>query len=342
MRQINPDSQLNELRDVIDRQLHKLTRLVDDLLDVSRITTGKIRLHMEPLDAAAALHSAVETSRPLIEARKHTLRVSLPSHIVRVKGDVERLSQVISNLLNNAAKYTEIGGHIWLSLEREGNDAVFRVRDTGAGISLEMLPRVFELFTQADQALDRAQGGLGIGLTLVRRVIEMHGGNVRAESSGLGQGSEFILRLPVCQEEPVKEARPQNGSGIHQNGPQRRVLVVDDNVDTAESLAMLIRHDGHEVRTAHDGPAALEATAAFRPEVVLLDIGLPLMDGYEVARRLRAQALGHELFLAAVTGYDQAEDRARSEGAGFDHHLVKPVRMEALRRLLAACRAEAS
>jgi CheY-like chemotaxis protein len=336
-----PDPQRDELRDVIDRQLNKLTRLVDDLLDVSRITTGKIRLQIQVLDAADAARSAVETSRPVIEARRHTLEVALPDAPIRLNGDIARLSQVLSNLLNNAAKYTEVGGRIWLSLEREGNDAVFRVRDTGSGIAPDVLPRVFDLFTQADQSLDRAQGGLGIGLTLVRRLIETHGGNVQAFSAGLGQGSEFIVRLPAIQAETAKAVTPEAGSAAHCHTFRCRVLVVDDNADTAETLAMLMRHDGHEVLTANDGVSALEATDSFRPEVVLLDIGLPRMDGYEVARRLRAKDCGADLFLAAITGYDQAEDHVRSQQAGFDHHLVKPVRLAALRQLLASHRAAA-
>jgi CheY-like chemotaxis protein len=317
---------------VVDRQVRHLTRLVDDLLDVSRITRGKIRLQLAPLDVAGPVSAAVETSRPLIESRGHEFHLSLPPERVCVKADAARLSQVLSNLLNNAAKYTDQGGHIWLTVERDGGDVVFRVRDTGPGIPADVLPRIFDLFTQADQSLDRSQGGLGIGLTLVRRLVEMHGGSVQALSPG--QGSEFIVRLPALTDAHPTPA-PSNGEAARPaGGGHRRILVVDDNADSADTLAMLARLDGHEVWTAHTGAAALEAARAVRPEVVLLDIGLPGMDGYEVARRLRDGAAGGPLLLAAVTGYGQEADRNRSRQAGFDMHLVKPVEPEVLRRLL--------
>jgi signal transduction histidine kinase/DNA-binding response OmpR family regulator len=334
MRLIGPsDPELQWSRDVIDRQLRHLTRLVDDLLDVSRITRGKIRLELAPLDVVAAVAAAVETSRPLIESRRHELTLSLPSQPLWVRADLARLAQVLSNLLNNAAKYTDEGGHIWLTVVREGDQAVFRVRDNGPGIPREMLRHIFDLFTQAEQSLDRAQGGLGIGLTLAQRLVELHHGSIEAYSEGPEQGSEFVVRLPAQAEGTVAETGGGPDKSLEPTF-HRRVLVVDDNVDAAESLAILVRLDGHEVRTAHDGPTALEVAETFCPEIVLLDIGLPAMDGYEVGRRLRSQPKGSEMLLAAVTGYGQEEDRSHCQQAGFDEHLIKPVDPEALRRLL--------
>jgi signal transduction histidine kinase/DNA-binding response OmpR family regulator len=331
------DDRLRNARDLIERQVRHMTRLVDDLLDVSRITRGKIQLRPERLDAAVAVANAVETSRPLIESRRHELSLQLPSEPLQIKADPARLAQVLSNLLNNAAKYTPEGGRIWLAVEREGGYAVFRVRDNGTGIPPQILPHIFDLFTQADQSLDRAHGGLGIGLTLVRRLIEMQHGTVTAFSAGPGQGSEFVVRLPALPtEQPPAPA--DNGATVpHASAKGCRVLVVDDHVDAAASLAMLLRLYGHEVRTASDGPSALEEARSFRPEVVLLDIGLPGMDGYEVARRLRKEIPDDHITLAALTGYGQDRDRSRSQEAGFDHHLVKPVDPEALQRLLTSC-----
>ena len=311
-------------RAIIDRQLRQLTRLVDDLLDVSRITRGKICLQLEPVDVRTVVTSAVETSRPLIEARKHQLTVSLPEEPIFVNADRDRLSQVLSNLLNNAAKYTESGGSICVQAEQDGEEAVFRVSDTGAGIPPSMLPHIFDLFIQVDQSLDRSQGGLGIGLTLVRRLVEMHGGKVQASSEGPGRGSEFVVRLPLENAEP-RPALSDNGDAVpHPADSHCRVLVVDDNVDAAETLAMLARLHGHEVRIAHTGPSGLEAARNYHPEIVLLDIGLPGLDGYEVARRLRNEPGGDQILLVAVTGYGREEDRSRARAAGFDHHLIKP------------------
>jgi PAS domain S-box-containing protein len=318
---------------MIDRQLRRIVRLVDDLLDVSRITKGKIQLRPRREQLGAIVTHALESVRPLIESRKHELSLALPAEAVWLDADPDRLEQVLANLLNNAAKYTEPGGHIRLSVEREGQQAVVRVKDTGIGIRSDMLPRIFDLFVQSDRALDRAQGGLGIGLTLVRKLVEMHGGTAEGFSDGVGKGSEFVVRLPVVPEvtglppEAVPEpARPQGGS--------LRVLVVDDNVDTADSLAMLLRFYGHEVRAVHTGPRALQAARADAPDVILLDIGLPGMDGYEVARRLREQQGSGKVRLIAMTGYGQEADRRRSQDAGFDHHLVKPVDPARLQELL--------
>ncbi|HMC87925.1 MAG TPA: response regulator, partial [Gemmataceae bacterium] len=299
-------------RDIIDRQLLQLVRLVDDLLDVSRITRGKIILQPEPLNAAAVVARAVETSRPFLDARSQILTVEMPQETVQIRGDETRLAQVLSNLLNNAAKFTPEGGRIWITLERAGDEALLRVRDTGIGIPAEMLSTIFDLFTQVDRSLDRSQGGLGIGLTLVRRLVEMHGGSVEAHSAGINQGSEFIVRLPVLKQEQTPSIAGNGSVPARLIGPSQRVLIVDDNVDSAESLAVLLRQSGHEVRTTHDGPSALDLTSSYRPEVVLLDIGLPGMDGYEVARRLKQQPGMQAVSLAAVTGYGQEEDRRRS------------------------------
>ncbi len=320
--------------DPMRRQVEHLVRLVDDLLDVSRITQGTIYLQREVLDLRRIAGVAVDTSRPLLDSHDHALQVSLPEGPLIVEGDPVRLTQILTNLLNNAARYTEDGGHISLSAAREGGDAVVRVRDTGAGISGEMLTKIFDLFVQADRSLDRAKGGLGIGLTLVRRLVEMHDGSVQAFSSGAGLGSEFVVRLPVCEEalDPV----PVNGdAGSAAVEPVRcRILVVDDNIDAASTLGMLLRLDGHEIRLAHDGLAALEVAETFSPEVVLLDIGLPKLDGYEVAKRLREQPHGEEALLIAISGYGQEEDRRHAHQAGFDRHLTKPVDFAVLRSVL--------
>lgn len=327
------ESALAWSRDVIDRQVGHLARLVDDLLDISRITRGKIRIRRKKTKVAEFVAHALESSRPLIEARRHRLNVALSSEPLWVDGDAARLAQVLTNLLNNAAKYTPEGGYLWLSGSRERENVVFRVRDTGVGIAADMLPTVFDLFTQADRSLERADGGLGIGLTLVKRLVEKHGGSVEAYSEGAGRGSEFVVRLPLAAPE---QSWPQHGADQPSPSTQRqnRILVVDDNIDGADSLAILLRLGGHEVSLAHDGPAALEVAQAFRPEVVLLDIGLPVMDGYEVAKRLRNRDATRNAVLVAVTGYGRDEDRTRSRDAGFDHHLIKPVSLDALNGIL--------
>jgi signal transduction histidine kinase/CheY-like chemotaxis protein len=321
-------------RDVIDRQVTNLVRMVDDLLDVSRITRGKIQLFPETLDVTALVTRAVETSRPLVETHRHSLKVSLPSLPLQVHGDATRLSQVLSNLLNNAAKYTPDGGRIEFAVTREGREAVFRVRDNGPGIPREMLAKIFDLFTQVDDSLDRSHGGLGIGLTLVRRLVEMHEGSVEAHSEGDGKGSEFVVRLPVRE---MQQALTNDDDSIDLGTlpPARlRILVVDDNVDAADSLAMVLRLHGHDVQLVHDGYAALDAAATFAPQVVLLDIGLPGINGYEVARKLRGSENGQRPLLVAISGYGQEEDRQRSFEVGFDHHLIKPVSPATLEKLL--------
>ena len=328
------DAKLCWAGEVVERQVMHIGRLVDDLLDVARFNTGKITLQKEPTDLAAVVSGAIQHVRPAIEGRHHELSVAGSAESLRVEADPIRLAQVLDNLLNNAAKYTPEGGHIWLTTEREGREAVVRVRDTGMGIPANMLANVFELFTQLNRTLDHSQGGLGVGLTLVRRLVELHGGSVHAVSGGLNQGSEFIVRLPLLLEtEPAEETREQR-NGRAAPSPRRRVLVVDDNRDASESLARLLDLAGYDVRVAYDGPAALELAQLYRPDAVLLDIGLPQLDGYEVARRLREQPATEHVLLIALTGYGHEQDRCRSREAGFDHHLVKPVDPNAIQQLL--------
>jgi signal transduction histidine kinase/DNA-binding response OmpR family regulator len=324
---------------IIHRQVEQMVRLVDDLLDVSRITQGKIQLKIELVDAATIVNRAVETSQPLIQSRGHILNVTFPEEPLYVEADPTRLAQALGNLLNNAAKYTEKRGRIEVSVGRERDEAVFRVRDSGVGIAPEMLAHVFDLFAQVDRSLDRSQGGLGIGLTLVRRLVELHGGVVHASSAGHNQGSEFVVRLPAKEQKVPLQFSENKRVGPARPAGARRILVVDDNADSAESLAVLLRADGHEVRTALDGPAALAISEEFLPEVVVLDIGLPLMDGYEVARRLRARPGLERVDLVALTGYGQPEDRQRGKEAGFDHYLVKPARAETLLELVSSSQA---
>jgi PAS domain S-box-containing protein len=325
------------LREMMERQVQHMTRMVDDLLDVSRITRGKIALRKEVVDLAWVVNRVVEAIRPLIDDRQQQLTVDLPPEPLCLEADPTRLDQILANLLNNAAKYTDHGGHIWLSARQIGDELVLRVKDNGVGIAANMLTLIFEPFVQSDRVLHHSEGGLGIGLTLVRSLVEMHGGSVTAQSDGQGKGSEFIVRLPaLSQKHPVAVARSPKEDGAPLGaGPQRRILVVDDNVDGAESLAMLLKTEGHEVRVAHDGPAALAAIDADPPELVFLDIGMPVMSGYEVAQRLRQRPGLENLRLVAMTGWGQEEDRRRSQEAGFDQHLVKPVELDVLRKLLA-------
>jgi signal transduction histidine kinase len=323
---------VEQARAMMERQLGQMVRLVDDLLDLSRISRGKIELRKEQVELAKVIQQAVETSRPAIEQANHELTITLPPDPIHVDADVTRLAQVFSNLLNNAAKYTERGGRVQLTVQRLDGEAVVSVKDNGIGIPVHMLQQVFEMFTQVDRNLERAQGGLGIGLSIVKRLVEMHGGSVEARSDGHGLGSEFVVRLPVAS--PLV---PGLGSNAEPSQPssRHRILVVDDNRDAAISLAMLLRLMGNETRTAHDGLEALEVAAAFGPEVVLLDIGMPRLNGYDTARRLREQPWGKDVVLVALTGWGQEEDRRRSQEAGFNFHMVKPVETEALEKLLA-------
>jgi signal transduction histidine kinase len=320
-------------REMIDRQVNHLSRLVDDLLDVSRITRGKVELRPERTDLRDVVASAVETIRPLVDSRRHQLTVSGPGRPVWAWVDATRMAQVIGNLLTNSAKYSEEEGHINISLEEHGGEIVIRVRDTGVGIAADMLPRVFDLFTQVDQTLDRSQGGLGIGLTLVRNLVEMHGGTVTAESEGEGRGSTFTIILPGAAEVTLP-ADPDLQS-FRLSTQRFRVLVVDDNQDAGQSLGELLRLLGHRVEVVATGPRGLDVARDLRPEVALLDIGLPGMDGYELAKRLRSEPFGSRLLLIALTGYGQDEDRRKTKEAGFDHHLTKPASLRTIQSLLA-------
>jgi signal transduction histidine kinase/CheY-like chemotaxis protein len=307
---------------IIERQVGQLAHIVDELLEVSRISTGRIHLQQKPIALGDVVENAVATVRSLMDQRKHELTVSLPTQAIWVHADAARLEQVVVNLLTNSAKYTDQGGRVWITVQQDGEEAVLRVRDTGIGMAPEILPRIFDLFTQAQRSLDRSQGGLGIGLALVQRLVEMHGGNVTV-SSALGQGSEFVVRLPVVSP-PQPQASSPPTETAQSTGPSLRVLVVDDNLDSVATLALLLKECGHDVRTAYDGPAALEAALDYRPNVVLLDIGLPGLDGFEVAKRLRQQPALQNTVLVAMTGYGAQSDLQRSFEAGFDHHLVKP------------------
>jgi len=309
-----------------------MVRLVDDLLDVSRIATGKLVLRKERVDLASVLREAAEGSRPQIERGGHELTVTLPPDPVLLDADPTRLTQVFLNLLNNAAKYSEPGGHVRLTAWRDGGEVVVSVRDTGIGISAADLPRLFDVFVQVDTAWQRTLGGLGIGLSLVKEFVVLHGGRVEARSDGPGKGSEFIVRLPLSANVAATELPAV--AVETSSGPHRRILVVDDNKDAAESLAELLTIMGHEVRTAHDGEAGVAAAAEFRPELILMDLGMPKLDGYEAARRIRAEPWGSKPFLVALTGWGADHDRQRTHDAGFDRHLVKPVDPDALTRII--------
>jgi signal transduction histidine kinase/ActR/RegA family two-component response regulator len=325
-------------RGLMERQLDQIVRLVDDLTDVSRIARDKLVLRKERIELAAVVQSAVESTRPLIEALGHELAITIPTEPIWLMADRTRLAQVLSNLLNNAAKFTSRAGRIALGGMQEGNDAVVRIRDNGVGIPREMLPRIFELFTQDDRSLESSRGGLGIGLSLVRGLVEMHGGSVTAGSEGVGRGSEFVVRLPIC--------RPPEYQGSNRSAEDRelagafhyRILVVDDSRDAALSLAKLLSLLGNDVEVAHDGLGALELAEALQPEVVLLDIGLPKLNGYDTARAIRRQPWGKAIFLVAVSGWGQDDDKRRSLEAGFNLHMVKPVELNAITGVLAALR----
>jgi len=322
-----------EARTVIERQVGQLSHLVDDLLEVARFTTGKIRLHPMRLEMKGVMERAVESARPLIDGRRHTLTVDLPDEPIWLHADPARLEQVVVNLLNNAAKYTDEGGRIWLEARRVEHEIVLSVRDTGIGIDLGHFPDIFDLFTQADRSLDRSKGGLGIGLSLVHRLVEMHRGTVEVRSEGLGHGSEFTIRLPLPTSSPP-EPPPAPPGPAERPAHAGRVLVVDDNVDSVKILATLLTLSGHDVRTAYTGPTALEAAEAHLPEVVLLDIGLPGLNGYEVARRLRQYPQLKGVRLVAMTGYADEADLRLAEEAGFDRHVVKPMDFPKIEELL--------
>ena len=333
------DPDINWCQEVIDRQSVQLTRIVDDLLDVSRVSRGKIQLHKTRLDLALAVQQGIETSRHLIDARGHTLKVTLPAGPLLVDGDLARLSQVVANLLNNAAKYTDEGGTIWLTVEPVARPemavergAVIRIRDNGRGFDSTVHESLFSLFYQVDRNIDRSDGGLGIGLALVRSLVEMHGGTVHAHSAGRGHGSEFSVEIP-CAAAPVRSEADDDPASTADSASSARILVVDDNQDAARTLGMLLTVLGHDVLLAHDGDQAIEVALRERPEVVFLDIGLPRRSGYEVCRVLRDRGLGQAL-IVAVTGYGQEQDRLRSDESGFDGHLVKPVGLHAIQKVL--------
>jgi signal transduction histidine kinase len=322
--------------EIIDRQVSQMARLIDDLMDMSRITRGKITLRKGPVDLGAILTAAIETSRPLIDAAKHELTVSLPKEELRLHADATRLAQVFSNLLNNAAKYTDPGGRIAIAARREDASAIVTITDTGVGIAPESLTRVFEMFAQVDARDGRARGGLGIGLSLVKRLVEMHGGTVTATSEGRGKGSTFVVRLALDRD--AKAAATPAAAAAPRLRKRPRILVVDDNRDAADTLAELLLVIGADVRVEYDGASALEAIGAFRPRVVMLDLGMPGMDGFEVARRIRSQPASAHTTLIALTGWGQARDRERTHQAGFEHHLVKPVDIQAMQAVLASLR----
>lgn len=326
------NSRQRHAKDILERQVRQLANLVDDLLEVSRITTGKLQLRPALLDMQDVLARAVEAAQPLIDGAHHTLTVALPPGAIWIHGDPTRLEQIIVNLLSNAAKYTEQAGAIHLAVQIEAGCMVLSVRDTGFGIAPDALPLIFNLFMQAERTLDRTQGGLGVGLTLVQKLVEMHGGTVEAASAGLDRGSEFTVRLPLAPAPPLPDSTDVVAPTEHP--VRKRVLVVDDNADAADIIAMLLKHDGHLVRTVYTGDAALTAFADFRPHLVLLDIGLPGMDGYEVARALRRNPDSRGACLVAFTGYGHASDRRAAEQAGFDHHWVKPIEYGKIQDLL--------
>jgi two-component system, chemotaxis family, CheB/CheR fusion protein len=336
LQQKGADPASTTLHEMIARQTSRLVHLVDELLDVARIGRGIIELTHERIDLRALVQQSMQANRVRFEQRQHTLSLSLPERAVYVDGDPVRLEQVMANLLDNAAKYTDPNGRITVSLQRDGDDAVIRVRDSGIGIAPEMLDEIFELFAQVDHSLARSGGGLGLGLTVVRRVLDLHGGRIAAHSDGLGTGSEFVVRLPlaavVTELQSVADTVETDMAAL---GRGRRILIVDDNKDSAESLALLARLWGHEVAVTADGPTALARVSTFQPEVALVDIGLPGMNGYEIARRLRADGWHDDLLLVAVTGYGRAEDRNAARAAGFDVHMTKPVAVDDLQHLLA-------
>jgi CheY-like chemotaxis protein len=319
--------------EMMERQVAQLIRLVDDLLDVSRVSRGKIELRRERIDLVSIVRHAVEAAASQMQCMQQELKVNLPSAPIYLYADSTRLAQVVGNLLSNACKFTGKQGRIELAVERAGAQAVLRVRDTGIGIAADLLPRVFDMFTQADTALERNQGGLGIGLTLVKSLVEMHEGTVEAKSGGIGQGSEFIVRLPVMQDADQLPSPPVAREPMP--ATNKRILVVDDNQDSAASLSMLLELTGHETHIAHDGKTAVDMAAKIRPDVVLLDIGLPKLNGYEACRRMRDEPWGKSMLIVALTGWGQDSDREKSRQAGFDRHLTKPVDHATLTKLLA-------
>ena len=333
-------SAIDQARAMMDRQLGHMVRLVDDLLDISRVSRNKLELRRARVLLADVMNSAVETTRPLIEEARHDFTVSLPREQIHLDADLTRLAQVFGNLLSNSAKYTNRGGHIWLTAERQGEIVLVAVRDNGIGIPAESLGTIFDMFSQVDRSLERSAGGLGIGLALVKGLVKMHGGTVTAESAGPGKGSTFTVRLPVYEDLPKSAAEGLAQEVPRASGPRRRILVVDDNKDSAMSLAIVLKLMGNDVRTAYDGVEAVETAEAFRPQVILMDMGMPRLNGYEATRRIREQPWGPAVTIIALTGWGQEGDKARSQGAGCDGHLVKPVEAATLDKLLAQLKPE--
>ncbi len=339
LRRVDELETSQRMREIIGSQIDHLTRLVDDLLDVTRITHGKVPLRIEPTDLIAVVSLTIEPLRPLFAEHGIDLTIATGAAPIWVMADPARLQQVLANLLQNALKYTDSGGRVSVETNQEADEVVIRVRDSGIGISGEMIPRIFDPFSQADVSLDRSRGGLGVGLTLARRLVQMHGGELIANSPGLGLGSEFVIRLPgVNADGQLIEIKSETAASISRCDSDRNarppILVVDDNVDAAHSLSVLLKLWGHETHIVHDGSAAIEAALEIHPRVVLLDIGLPKLDGYEVARTLRSEPKLTTLKIVAMTGYGQAEDRRKSRDAGFDIHLVKPVDLDQLEAIL--------
>jgi CheY-like chemotaxis protein/two-component sensor histidine kinase len=320
-------------REMMERQLDQMVRLVDDLLDVSRIATGKLALRRERVELQPIVRNAIETVNPYLQSRRHALAVTLPEHPVFVDADPTRLAQVFANLLNNAARYTEPGGNIRFVVRVEGGEVAASVIDNGMGIDATMLEKVFELFAQADQSLERTTAGLGVGLTLAKYLVTLHGGTLVARSEGLGHGSEFVVRLPLAQESPAAR-RPAEGADAAGATSGHRVLVVDDNRDFAASLALLLTELGNEVKVANDGAQGLDVARSFAPQVAFLDIGMPKLNGYRLAEELRAVPALASARLVALTGWGQEKDRQRAQSAGFDLHLVKPVKLEQIVAIL--------
>jgi signal transduction histidine kinase/ActR/RegA family two-component response regulator len=330
-----PESDPRWGQDIVERQVSYLTRLTDDLFDVSRITRDKLELQKEPVNLAEVIRASVESSRPLIDQRRHELTVTMSQESVYVAADRVRLTQVFMNLLNNAAKYTPNPGHIWLNVEQAGDTVIVRVKDTGIGIAAENLPHLFDLFYQVDRSFTRTEGGLGLGLTLVQRLVAMHGGSVEVRSDGVNRGSEFIVHLPVLPAVSASDAsNTRETMAATAASQRRRILVADDFPQSAAILARLLRQDGHEVQIAHDGIEAVETAAWFRPDVAVLDIAMPKLDGYDAARMIREQAWGKPMILIALSGWGQQLDRERTKAAGFDAHLTKPAKYETLMTLL--------
>ncbi len=328
------EPRVREMHEMLDRQIETLVRLVDDLLDVGRASEGTIELHKERIDARLVIHRSMEQWRDVVARRDHSLEIDLPVFLP-VELDALRMIQVMVRLVENAARFTPVGGRIWITARKEGDWAVIRVRDDGEGIPSALLEGIFEPFEKADSSLARQEDGLGLGLTLARRLIELHGGTLSAKSAGAGQGSEFVIRLPLAEDEIAPVARPEEPRTAPPHS-SHRVLIVDDNRDAADSLCLLLRLEGHVVREAHDGPSAVALATEFKPELVFLDIGMPGLDGYQVAERLRSDPRTDPAYLVALTGYGSELDRARSRAAGFDHHLVKPADVGDLTSILAS------